>query len=91
MQVSAKKGSFDAKDPEPSMKITYRGSEGAEALISLTLNVYFCQDGDVCLLDTAVVQVPVKCTEFAGGRERRDASVMYNVRRASSTAPKLTV
>ena len=73
------------------MKITYSGSEGAEALISVTLNVYFCQDGDVCLLDTAVVQVPVKCTELAGDGKCRDAAVLYNVRRASSTAPKFAV
>lgn len=91
MQVNAQKGSFNAKDQEPSMKITYRGSEGAEALISVTLGVYFCQDGDVCLLDTAVVQVPVKCTEYASDRDRRDAAVLYNVRRASSQASKFAV
>lgn len=93
VQVSAKKGSFNSKDPEPSMRIRYSGSERAEAVISITLSIYFCQDGDVCLLDTAVVQVPVKCTEFPGtsavsGGKSRDAAVVYNVRRSSSTAPK---
>lgn len=91
MQVSAKKGAFDWKDPEPSVRITYSGAEGSQAVAGITMSIYFCQDGDVCLLDTAVVQIPITCTEFPGQTSTANSSVVYNVRKPSSGTNKLAL
>jgi hypothetical protein len=93
MQVSAKKGSFNSNDPEPSMSITYSGSKGAEAVVRVALMVYFCQDGDVCLLDTTVIQIPIKCSEGSAEKssERRNAKVKYAVRLPPPSARNFAV
>lgn len=74
--ISTSSGEFDAASDRPAVDVVYSATAGAEGVIRMQLAVYFCRDGDVCLLDNGVVEIPVQLSA-AGGSQ--DVQVTYRV------------
>lgn len=52
-------GEFDPASKAPTAEILYTNAESGKGLVRVQLEVYFCRDGDVCLLDNGVVEIPM--------------------------------
>jgi NHL repeat len=82
LQLAATRGAF--LGAEPAATVQYRGQDGAVGVIRVKLATYFCQDNDVCLFDSGLVEIPYKCSATALGAVNADAT--YVVRKAAKPA-----
>lgn len=78
-RITSKRGEFDVASVAPVAELLYSGGQGMQGAVRVQLAVYFCRDGDVCLLDDGVVEIPVQSP--GNTVESQDLEVVYRVSR----------
>lgn len=82
-RISNKNGEFDAGSGRPVAELPYSSGQGVQGVVRVRLAVYFCRDGDVCLLDNGVVEIPVQTSGSAV--DTHDLQVKYRVSKQAGT------